>query len=172
MTHLRWQKLFCGQSRDSRRKSVRLTLELLEHRLTPAVFNAVDADMLIADIHTANNNQQANTINLTGFYLLYGPENPTNGANALPEITSPFPLTINGNPAVIEGNGLSAFRFFDVASGAALSLNNVALIGGRAEGAGERCFAIGRESSNAAHRHRGHWTRRATGRPAGSARSA
>jgi uncharacterized repeat protein (TIGR01451 family) len=136
MTHLRWQKLFCGQSRDSRRKSVRLTLELLEHRLTPAVFNAVDADMLIADIHTANNNQQANTINLTGFYLLYGPENPTNGANALPEITSPFPLTINGNPAVIEGNGLSAFRFFDVASGAALSLNNVALIGGRAEGAG------------------------------------
>src|SRR5713226_3559259 len=137
MTHSRWQKLIWGRSGASRRKSVRLSLEHLEDRLTPVTFNAVDASSLIADINSANFNGTANTINLTapnGFYLLNGPDNLSDGSTGLPAIASSFLLTINGNQATIEGNRLSAFRLFDVNVGAALSLNNMTL---------EACFVNG-----------------------------
>ena len=111
-----------------RRWSYRPRLEPLEDRLAPATFNALDEDMLIADINTANSNGMANAINLTapnGLYVLNGPVTLSDGPTGLPQITSSFPLTINGNEATIQSNGLTAFRLFDVASGAALSLNNV-----------------------------------------------
>jgi hypothetical protein len=119
-------------------KSFRPWLEALEDRLAPATFNAVDVDSLIADIHTANGNGTANTINLTpnGLYVLRGPENLFKGQTGMPVIDSPFPLTINGNEATIYSNGLSAFRLFGVASGAALTLNNVTLQNGLAKGTG------------------------------------
>jgi hypothetical protein len=133
-----------GQERASRphhgvkrhlrpKNSFKPRLEPLEDRLTPAVFNAVDASMLIADIIVANSNHEANTINLTPnfFYVLTGPDNSAEGFTGLPVITSPFLLTINGNQAKIERQTpFSSFRLFNVASGAALSLNSVTLESG------------------------------------------
>ncbi len=151
--HETLQKFWQGRRRanrrnqpPARRKSVRLNLEHLENRLTPATFSAVDVPSLIADINTANGNGVANTINLTaptGIYTLTAVNNSTDGPTGLPVITSPFLLTINGNWATINRPfaaappfGPPAFRLFDVASGAALSLKNVKLLNGFAFGSG------------------------------------
>jgi hypothetical protein len=125
---------------SARRNQVRPALESLENRLTPATFNAPDVPSLIADINIANANGVANTINLTapsGLYLLTAVNNITDGPTGLPVITSPHLLTINGNGATIERSNLGpAFRLFDVAGGAALSLKNVTLENGLAFGSG------------------------------------
>jgi hypothetical protein len=119
-----------------------LALEHLETRLTPATFNAGDVPSLIADIHTANGNGVANTINLTaptGIYTLTAADNSTDGNTGLPVITSALGLTINGNFATIERStttGTPDFRLFDVASGAALTLKNVRVENGLAFGGG------------------------------------
>jgi len=122
-----------------RNKELRLIMETLEDRLTPATFNAVDVPNLIADIILANANGTANTINLTapdGFYDLNAADNSngTAGGNGLPVITSPFLLTINGNGATIERNSGFHFRLFDVDTRAQLSLNNVTLAFGLVNG--------------------------------------
>jgi hypothetical protein len=118
-----------------------LSLEQLESRLTPAVFNvgAGDVATLITDINTANSNGQSNTINLTNsIYSLPAVNNYWYGPNGLPPITSN--LTINGNGATLfRDSGDLPFRFFYVSGGmelpaGSLTMDNLTLQGGLAEG--------------------------------------
>ena len=136
-------------------QNVRLNLEELEDRTVPAVFTvgAGDVTTLIADIKTANSNNQTNTINLTaGTYDFTSAANDTFGANALPVITGS--IIINGNGAVLERDPSlgqnTPFRFFYVSGGQAanpsststptnaatgnLMLDNLTLEGGLAQG--------------------------------------
>src|SRR5262249_37475822 len=62
------------------------------------------------------------------------PDNSTNGGNALPVITGN--ITIVGNGDTIERTGTTPFRLFDVAQGGSLTLENVTLTGGLAQGKG------------------------------------
>jgi hypothetical protein len=104
---------------------------------------------LIADINAANQAGGSNTITLTAPttspYILTTVNNTTNGTNGLPVIsgggtkTAADNLTIVGNSDTIErstASGTPAFRLFDVASGSALTLDNVTLQGGKAFGSG------------------------------------
>ena len=91
---------------------------------------------LIADIQSANAAGGATTITLaanTTFDFATG-NYSTNGANALPAITGN--ITIVGNGDTIERTGAAAFRLFDVASGGSLTLENLTLTGGLAQGTG------------------------------------
>jgi hypothetical protein len=132
------------QARRPRKTKTRLYVEELEHRLTPAVFNANSVLLLMQDIKAANTNHaSANTINLTGPgpYLLAAVNNTTDGPNGLPVIDSTVAstLTINGNGNTIERSRSSnaAFRFFEIAAGShgSLVLENVDLQFGREIGA-------------------------------------
>ncbi len=126
-----------------RQRKARLTVEALETRLTPAIFNAATVGQLITDIGLANTNHAAaNTINLTGPspYLLNAVNNTTDGPNGLPVIDSTVAstLTINGNGNRIERKAGPDIRFFDIASGAhgSLVLENIALRFGVESGSG------------------------------------
>jgi hypothetical protein len=126
-------------------------LEVLEDRTVPTIFNltinpTVDpsgaVNQLIAAMNSANKAGGTNTINLFagGVYDLTAVNNTTNGANGLPVISSGGQkvdnLTIMGNGDIIERKGTLAFRLFDVAQGASLTLENVTLQGGLASGSG------------------------------------
>src|SRR5262249_49525067 len=97
-------------------RRVRPRLEVLEDRTVPAVLPTVgagDVATLIADINTANSNNDpnGNTINLTAgsTYNLTEINNFWYGPDGLPAITSN--LTINGNGATIEhASGAKPFR--------------------------------------------------------------
>ena len=68
-------------------------------------------------------------------YVLTAVDNTTDGATGLPVIAANDNLTIIGNGDTIERStaaGTPAFRLFDVAGGAALTLENLTLQGGRA----------------------------------------
>jgi hypothetical protein len=122
-------------------------LEAFEDRCLPSGLpypTAATVSQLIADINYADNSGGAFTINLkpsTTFDLIKA-DNKTNGANGLPVIGSSkaVDLTIVGNGDPIErvGNrsGSNAFRLFDVAPGASLTLDHVTLQGGWASGTG------------------------------------
>src|SRR5262249_60223625 len=105
---------------------------------------------LIADINAANQQGGSNTITLVAFaapFTLFDPDNNgTDGLTGLPVITANDNLTIIGNGNTIERSGTAAFRLFDVASGAALTLENLTLQGGRAYGSGESARRGGRQS--------------------------
>jgi hypothetical protein len=124
-------------------RSRRLTLEQLEDRLTPSNYTAANVSQLIADINAANKAGGANTITLTAPtnspYTLAAVDNTTDGATGLPVIAAKDNLTILGNGDTIErssASGTPAFRLFDVTSGASLTLQNMTLQGGLANGAG------------------------------------
>jgi hypothetical protein len=95
-----------------------------------------DVGALIADITTANSDNQVDIINLTnnGSYTFTQANNTTNGPNALPVILS-HNLTIFGNGSVLDAPpGPSFGRFFTVASKATLYLEGMTLRNGLAQG--------------------------------------
>jgi hypothetical protein len=125
-----------------RRRSTRLAVEQLEDRTVPSNFPVANVDQLIAAINDANQTPEADTITLvTGTtFTLTQVNNTTNGPNGLPTIAAAGgPLTILGNGDTIErstASGTPAFRLFDVAVGASLTLANVTVQGGLAESGG------------------------------------
>jgi hypothetical protein len=129
-----------------RRRGLRLTVEQLEERTCPSTFKAATVSDLIADIKAANLAGGQNTITLTAPtaapYVLTVVDNGTDGANGLPVIAANDNLTIAGNgdtiarKAVNTPGGTPAFRLFDVALSASLTLQNLTLQGGWATGAG------------------------------------
>ena len=128
----------------------RLRLEQLEDRTLPSNFAAATVADLIADINAANQQGGPNTITLvapaTSHYTLTAVDNTTLGATGLPVIAANDNLSIIGNGDTIERStaaGTPAFRLLDVASGAALTLENLTLQGGWAYGAGGAIYSQG-----------------------------
>jgi hypothetical protein len=120
-----------------RHHRARLTLEQLEDRLVPTNFTAATVADLIADINAANQQGGANTITLaaptTSPYILTAVNNSTDGVTGLPVIAANDHLAIVGNGDTIARStavGTPAFRLFDVAAGASLTLQNLTLQGG------------------------------------------
>jgi hypothetical protein len=96
---------------------------------------------LIADINAANTGGGSNTITLVAgtTFTLTAVDNTTDGATGLPVIAANDALTIVGNGDVIQrstASGTPAFRLFDVASGASLSLESLTVQNGLAQGNG------------------------------------
>jgi hypothetical protein len=114
-----------------------LSLEQLEDRTVPSNFTAATVSDLVADIHAANQAGGSNTITLVAgnTFQLTAVDNTTDGPTGLPVIAANDTLTIIGNGDAIESSG-QTFRYFDVAPGAALTLRNMTLAGGRAIGSG------------------------------------
>jgi hypothetical protein len=146
-SHLKnWRRL----ASDSRRRRPRRgrpdygpPVEALECRTLLTAYAAATAAQLVADINAANTNGGTNTITLTAPmtspYILTGVNNTADGPNGLPQIAKKDNLTIIGNGDTIERStaaGTPAFRLFDVASGASLTLQNITLQNGFAQGAG------------------------------------
>jgi hypothetical protein len=109
-----------------------LTLAPGAHAATITV--PCDVNALINAITTANTNAGADTLELAAncTYTLTSVNNTDPlGDNGLPKITSE--ITINARGATIQRNNASApdFRFFQVASGATLRLNDLTLRYGR-----------------------------------------
>jgi hypothetical protein len=133
-----------------RRRGTRLTLESLEDRLTPAVFNVPAGDVagLVAAVKAANDeavNPGQDTINLTqSTYTFTAADNYWYGPNALPAISSV--IWINGNGATLQRDPTlpqdtnHAFRFFYVSGGLSglpsgtLTLTDLTLANGLAKG--------------------------------------
>src|SRR5262249_23783153 len=128
------------QTRPTARR-FRPRLEALEKRTLLSTFNAASVSDLIADINAANAAGGANTITLTAPttspYVLTAVDNSTDGATGLPVIAKKDTLTIIGNGDTIERDtSASAFRLFDVAGGASLTLEKVTVQNGLAFGSG------------------------------------
>src|SRR5436190_20325352 len=133
MTTRSWlRNLFASRTPRTIRKAParrQLHLEALEERLVLNAYTAATAADLIADINLANAAGGVNTITLSAAasspYTLTGVNNTTQGANGLPVIAANDNLTIAGNGDTIERSTASvAFRLFDVAAGATLSLQS------------------------------------------------
>jgi len=129
-------------------------VESLEDRALPSTFYAATASDLIADIKAANLQGGANSIVLTAPttspYLLTATDNTTDGATGTPVIAKQDTLTIVGNGDTIErstATGTPAFRLFDVASGASLTLENMKLAEGLEQSAGAKGGAIYNQGS-------------------------
>ncbi len=108
---------------------------LLSMPATAGNWTARNAPELIADINAANAAGGINTITLIRgqTFNLTAVNNTTDGPNGLPVIASNNNLTIRGNDATISRNSARrtpAFRLFDVASGASLTLDNLTLANG------------------------------------------
>src|SRR5438445_1178651 len=144
-----WDRLMqraLGLSRTGRRTRslaspgrLRLVLEHLEDRTLPASYTAASVSDLIHDIRAANHDKAPSTVTLVAGtdFLLGAVNNKTDGPTGLPVIKGN--LTIIGNGDIIErstASGTPAFRLFDVASGASLTLQNMTLHGGLAFGSG------------------------------------
>jgi len=123
----------CTASRRSqlaRSRHARLTLERLEDRTLPSSYTAGSVSDLIADINAANQVGGANTITLVAgkTFSLTAVNNTTDGATGLPIIAANDNLTILGNGDTIQrstAKSTPAFRLFDVAVGASLTLQNL-----------------------------------------------
>ncbi len=103
-----------------------------------ASFNVACSDTagLIAAINTANGNEGSDTITLAAncTYTLLAVDNSADGANGLPNITSN--ITLVGNGATIERSAAApAFRLLHVASSGDLTVQNLTLTNGQADGA-------------------------------------
>jgi len=129
--------------RSGGRAGVRLHLEQLEDRTLMSNFFAATASDLIADINAANAAGGTNTITLTARstspYILSKVDNTTDGPTGLPVIVAGDTLVIVGNADTIERStksAMTAFRLFDVASSASLTLENLTLQNGLAFGSG------------------------------------
>lgn len=123
---------------SSRTRRSRPCLELLEDRCVPAAYSAANVTELVYAINDANLHGGDNTITLTAAtFTLTAANNPVDGGNGLPVIAMGDNLTIAGSGNTIERStaaGTPAFRLFDVAAGASLTLINLTLQGGRIEG--------------------------------------
>ncbi len=124
----------------------RLVIEALEHRTLLNSYMAATAADVITDIGLANSAGGTNTITLTAAtsspYILTAVDNTTDGATGLPVIAAGNNLTIVGNGDTIErstATGTPAFRLFDVAANATLTLQNLTLQNGLAYGSGVGC---------------------------------
>src|SRR5262249_30492249 len=132
-----------------RRRGLRLPLEQLEDRTVPSAYTAASVTDLIADINAANLTPEADTITLVAgkTFTLTAVNNTTDEATGLPVIAASEDLTIIGNGDILERStavGTWAFRLFDVAVGASLTLRNLTLQGGRlALGSGGAVFNQG-----------------------------
>jgi hypothetical protein len=147
--------LFARSLRTTRKSAPRFRplVEALEAREVPtASYTAANAADLIKMINTTNSTGGTNTIVLTGAvtsaldssnpYNLTMPDNTTHGPNGLPVIAAGNNLTIQGTGQAIsrkyvpsnQTSSVPTFRLFDVASGASLSLDDVTLFGGAADG--------------------------------------
>ena len=114
---------------------MRPRLEQLEDRTLPSNFLAATVSDLIADIDAANAAGGTNSITLatSKTFSLTQVNNTSDGANGLPVIAAGDNLTIVGNSRTIErssASGTPAFRLFDVASGASLTLDKLTLQNG------------------------------------------
>jgi hypothetical protein len=112
-----------------------LALEQLEDRWLPSNYTAASVPDLIADINAANLNGGANAITLAANtpFTLTAVDNTTDGPTGLPVIAAKDQLTIIGNLDSLDRSpaaGTPAFRLFDVAAGAGLTLENLTLQGG------------------------------------------
>lgn len=160
-----WRRHFFGKLRVSvyggvveeakRRRSVGPMLELLEDRTTPTTFTLGNNDVsgLSGAIQTANSDGQADTIVLArnGTYTLTTVNNSTAGANGLPVITSTN-LTIDGNGATIARSsaaGTPAFRILFIGANASVTLEDVLISGGLAQGSAGANGASGANGSSA-----------------------
>src|SRR5262249_21409125 len=122
-----------ASSRGPRRH--RPALEQLEGRSLPAAYTAASVADLIADINLANTNPanlaaESNAITLAAgtAFPLPAVDNTTDGGNGLPVIAAGDNLTIVGHGDTIEpSTGTPAFRLFDVAAGASLTLTDLTL---------------------------------------------
>jgi hypothetical protein len=120
---------------------VRLKVKQLEDRTVPSGFTAGTVAELIVDINAANAVGGSNRITLVAgkTFTLTAVDNTTDGATGLPVIAANDTLTIGGNGDTIQrsrASGTPAFRLFDVASGASLTLENVTVQNGLAKGDG------------------------------------
>jgi hypothetical protein len=121
-----------------------LPAEVLEVRSLLSSYTAASVSALVADINAANASGGANTITLAANtkFDLTAVDNTTNGVNGLPVISGAKVadnLTIIGRGATIDRStaaGTPAFRLLDVASGNSLTLQNVTLQNGLAQGSG------------------------------------
>ncbi len=103
--------------------------------VTAGTWNVKSVPELIAAIDAANQAGGANTIVLPGgkTFTLTEVNNTTDGPTGLPVIADNDNLTISGNGATFARStaaGTPAFRLFNVASGAALTLQNLTLANG------------------------------------------
>jgi hypothetical protein len=120
---------------------VRLRVKQLEDRTVPSGFTAGTVAQLIADVNAANTAGGSNTITLVAgtTFTLTAVDNTTDGATGLPVIAAKDTLTIVGKGDTIErstAKGTPAFRLFDVASGASLTLGSLTVQNGLAQGTG------------------------------------
>jgi hypothetical protein len=118
---------------------MRLQVKQLEDRSVPTAFTAATVVHLIADINAANAAGGANIIRLVAgkTFTLSAVDNTTDGATGLPVIAANDALTIVGNGDTIQrstASGTPAFRLFDVASGALLTLKDMTVQNGLARG--------------------------------------
>jgi hypothetical protein len=118
-------------------------LESFEDRSLLSSYSAATVSDLVADINAANAAGGTNTITLTAPttspYILTAVDNTTDGPTGLPVIARRDTLTIIGNGDTIErsaASGTPTFRLFDVASRAALTLENLTIQNGLAFGSG------------------------------------
>jgi hypothetical protein len=107
----------------------------------PSAYSAASVADLIADIKAANQHGGSNTITLAPNtpFPLTAVNNTADGATGLPVIKAGNNLTILGNGDTLARStdpGTPAFRLFDVASGAAVTLTNLTVQNGLAFGAG------------------------------------
>jgi hypothetical protein len=124
----------------SKTRRARLSVEPLEGREVPANFIAATVGELVAALNAANANHEADTITLAAgrTFTLTAADNTTDGPTGLPVVMAAEPVAIVGAGATVEratADGTPAFRLFDVAPGAALTLANLTLQGGLAAGA-------------------------------------
>ena len=114
-------------------------MERLEVRAVPASYTAASVTDLVAAINAANATPRRTRSRWPPgkTFTLTAVNNTTDGPTGLPVIAAGEDLTIVGNGDVIErstATGTPAFRLFDVAAGASLSLQNLTLQGGLALG--------------------------------------
>jgi hypothetical protein len=136
----RWRR---ARASAKSQRGLWLNLEQLEDRILPSSYAATTVPDLIGDINAANKAGGSNTITLTAPttspYVLSAVDNSADGATGLPIIAKKDALTIIGNGDTIErstSSGTPAFRLFNVASGASLTLQSVTLQNGLAFGSG------------------------------------
>jgi hypothetical protein len=136
----RWFGRSRRRSRVQQRRTIRndqvrfrLRLETLEDR-TLLSGGITTTTGLISAIKSANTAGGSTTITLAS-NTTFDFTSPYNSSqNALPVITGN--ITIQGSGDIIERTGTTPFRFFDVASGGSLTLQNVTLTGGLVQGTG------------------------------------
>lgn len=99
-----------------------------------ATFKPTNASQLIDDIATANLNNEADTIELCGTYVITGPNHSDEfGQNGLPKITSPIKIVGTFIAVIVRDPSASDFRFFHVTSIGSLTLEKVSLVGGKTD---------------------------------------